>query len=64
MKPKFHIDDIVKTADLEKSFSKSDTTNWSYKLYIITEIINDTISTYRIHTSTQHYNEALLKMTE
>ena len=43
VKPKFQINDLVRTADLKKTFSKSDTTNWSYKLYKITEFINDTI---------------------
>ena len=43
VKPKFQINNLVRTADLKKTFSKGDTTNWSYKLYKITEIINDTI---------------------
>ena len=30
--PKFQINDLVRTADLKKTFSKGDTTNWSYKL--------------------------------
>ena len=29
VKPKFQINDLVKTADLKKTFSKIDTTNWS-----------------------------------
>ena len=41
--PKFQINDLVRTADIKRTFSKSDTTNWSYKLYKITEIIKDTI---------------------
>ena len=41
--PKFQINDLVRTADLKKTFSKGDMTNWSYQLYKITEIINDTI---------------------
>ena len=32
VKPKFQINDLVRTADLKKTFSKSDTTIWSYKL--------------------------------
>ena len=32
VKPKFHINDLVRTADLKRTFSKGDTTNWSYKL--------------------------------
>ena len=45
-------------------FSKSDTTNWSYKLYKITEIINDTIPAYIINNLSERYNESLLKKTE
>ena len=43
IKPKYEIGDLVRTADLKKTFSKGDTTNWSYKLYKITELVNDTI---------------------
>ena len=44
-------------------FSKSDTTNWSYKLYKITVIINDTIPSYRLDILKERYNESLLKRT-
>ena len=64
IKPKYEIGDLVRTADLKKTFSKSDTTNWSYKLYKITEIINDTIPTYKINNLKERYNESLLKKTE
>ena len=64
IKPKFQINDLVRTADLKKTFSKSDTTNWSYKLYKITEIINDTIPAFKIDNLPERYNEALLKKTE
>ena len=64
IKPKFQINDLVRTADLKKTFSKSGTTNWSYKLYKITEIINDTIPAYKIDNLPERYNEALLKKTE
>ena len=63
VKPKFQINDLVRTADLKKTFSKSDTTNWSYKLYRITEIINDTIPSYKINNLPERYNESLLKKT-
>ena len=36
--PKFQINNLLRTADLKKTFSKGDTINWSYKLYKITEI--------------------------
>ena len=64
IKPKFQINDLVSTADLKKTFSKGDTTNWSYKLYEITEIINDTIPTYKIDNLKERYNESLLKKTD
>ena len=64
VKPKFQINDLVRTADLKRTFSKGDTTNWSYKLYKITEIINDTIPTYHIDNLPERYNESLLKKTE
>ena len=53
VKPKYEIGDLVRTADLKKTFSKGDTTNWSYKLYKITEIINDTIPSYKIDNLTE-----------
>ena len=61
--PKFQINDLVRTADLKKTFSKGDTTNWSYQLYKITEIINDTIPSYKIDNLKERYNESLLKKT-
>ena len=64
VKPKFQINDLVRTADLKRTFSKGDTTNWSYKLYKITEIINDTIPTYHIDNLSERYNESLLKKTD
>ena len=64
IKPKYKIGDLVRTADLKKTFSKGDTTNWSYKLYKITEIINDTIPTYHIDNLPERYNDSLLKKTE
>ena len=64
VRPKYEIGDLVRTADLKKTFSKGDTTNWSYKMYKITEIINDTIPSYKIDNLKERYNEALLKKTE
>ena len=34
-KPKFKLGQLVRTADIERVFSKGDSTNWSYKLYTI-----------------------------
>ena len=64
IKPKFQINDLVRTADLKTTFSKGDTTNWSYTLYKITEIINDTFSSYKIENLKERYNETLLKKTD
>ena len=62
--PKFQLNDLVRTADLKKTFSKGDTSNWSYKLYKITELISDIIPCYRLDNLPERYNEALLKKTE
>ena len=64
IKPKYQINDLVRVADLKKTFSKGDTTNWSYKLYKITEIINDTMPSYRLNDLSERYNESLLRKTE
>ena len=61
--PKFQINDLVRVADLKKTFSKGYTTNWSCKLYKITEIVNDTIPSYKIDNLSERYNESLLKKT-
>ena len=64
MKPKFQVNNLVRTANLKRTFSKGDTTNWSCILYEITETNNDTIPSYRIDDSKERYNEALPKKTE
>ena len=63
IKPKFQINDLVRDADLRRTFLKRDTTNWSYQLYKITEIINDTIPSYHIDNLPERYNVSLLKKT-
>ena len=62
--PKFQIDNLVRTTDLKRTFSKGDTTNWSYNLYKITEIIKDAIPSYHIDNLKRRYNESLLKKNE
>ena len=64
IKLKYEMGDLVRTSDLKKTLSKSDTTNWSYKLYKITHIIIDTIPFYHIDNLPERYNESLLKKTE
>ena len=62
--PKFKLGDLVRTADIKRVFSKGDSTNWSYKLYTITEVIYDTIPSYRIDYLPERYNENLLLRTK
>ena len=61
MKPKFQINKFVRTTDLKRTFSKRYTTNWSDKLYKVTEIINDAIPSYRNYKLSERYKEAILK---
>ena len=49
LNPKYKLGQLVRTADNKRVFSKRDSTNYSYKLYTITEIIHDTIHRYRIN---------------
>ena len=64
IKPKFQINDLVRTADLMQMFSIADTTKRFHKMYKITKIINETIPSYKIDNLKERYNEALLKKTE
>ena len=63
-RPKFKLGDLVRTADIKKVFSKGDSTNWSFKLYTITEVIHDTIPSYRIDYLPERYNQNLLLSTK
>ena len=58
-KPKFKLRDLVRTSDIKKVFSKGDSTNYSYKLYTITEV-HDTIPSYRLNYLPERYNQNLL----
>ena len=62
--PKFQANDLVRKADLMKTFSKSDTTCWFYILCKITKIISGTIKTYKLDKLPERYDESLLKETE
>ena len=39
VKPKYKIHNVVRTADLTRTFSKGDTNNWLFKLYKTREIM-------------------------
>ena len=59
-KPKYKLGQLVRTADIKRVFSKGDSTNLSYKLYTITEVIHDNIPSYRIDYLPERYNQNLL----
>ena len=64
LKPKFKLGDLVRTSDIKKVFSRGDSTNYSYKLYTITEVIHDTIPSYILDFLPERYNENLLLPTK
>ena len=63
-KLKYKLGQLVRTADNKRVFSKGDSTNYSYKLYTITEVIHNTIPSYRIDYLPERYNENLLLPTK
>ena len=64
LNPKYKLGQLVRTADIKKVFSKGDSTNYGYKIYTITEVIHDTIPSYRIDYLPESYNENLLLPTK
>ena len=48
VKPKFQINDLFRTADLKKTFTKGETTNCSLILHKIIQSNNDTIPSYKV----------------
>ena len=64
LNPKFKLGELVRTADIERVFSKGDLTNYGYNLYTITEVIHNTIPSYRIDYLTKRYNQNLLLPTK
>ena len=64
LNPKYNLGHIVRSSDIRRVFSKGDSTNYSYKLYTITEVIHDTIPSYRINYLPERYNQNLLLPTK
>ena len=58
--PKCNFGQLVRTADNKTVFSKGDSTNWSFKLYTITEVIHDTFPSYRNDFLSERFNQILL----
>ena len=59
LNPKYIFGQLDRTSDIRRVFNKGDSTNYSYKFYTITEIIHDTIPSYRIDYLPERYNENL-----
>ena len=62
--PKYKLGQLVGTTDIKRVFSKSDSTNYSYKLYTITEVIHETIPGYRIDYVPKRFVQNLLLPTK
>ena len=63
-KPNFKLGQLVRTADIKRVFSKGDSTNYSYKRYTKTEVMHDTIPSYRIDYLPERYTENLFLPTK
>ena len=62
--PKLKLGQLVRTADIKRVFCKGDSTNFNCKVYTITEVIHDTIPSYRIDYLPERYNQNLLLPTK
>ena len=60
-KPQFQLGQLVRTAVIKRVFINGDSTNWSTTLYTITEVLHDTIPSYRLDFLPEIYNENLLR---
>ena len=58
---KFKLVELLSTVDFKRVISEEDSTNWSYILYTINEIIHDTIPSYRSKYLPERYNENPLR---
>ena len=61
MKPKIETHDLVRETDLKETFSKGDSSNWSYNFYKTAENVIDTIPRYGIDNLPERYIKALLQ---
>ena len=63
-KPMFNLVDLVRTADIKRVFSTGGSTNWSYNLCTITEVLHNSIPSYRLNYLAERYNEKILLPTK
>ena len=61
---KFNLGQLVRTADIQKAFSKADSTNYCYTLYIKRDVLHNTIPSYRLNYLTKRHNENSLLPTK
>ena len=57
----FQLGELVRTANIERFFSKGGSTNWSSKFYTIIQLLYDTILLYWKNYLLDRYNETLSK---
>ena len=62
-KAHFKSGQLVWMHDIEKTFSKGDSTNCSDKLYTITQVIHELILSYRINRIPERFNKHPLRST-
>ena len=63
-KSKNKVGDLVRTSDIRSVFRKGGSTNYSYELYTITEVIYKTIPSYPINYLPERHNRNLLRSTK
>ena len=62
--PKFKLGQLVRTADIKRVFSKRESTMYSYKIYTITEVIQNAIPSCRLYYSPEKCNQNILLPTK
>ena len=54
-KPIYQLGQLLRSADIKKFSTKGETTNYSYKFYTFTEVINNTIPSPRFNCLSKIY---------
>ena len=61
---KYILQQLVRTADNKRVFTKGDSTKRSYKLCTVNEVIHNSIPSYRNNNLSEKYNENILLATK
>ena len=64
LNPNYKLGQLVKTADIKRVFSKGVSTKYGYKFYTVTEVLYNTIPSYRTEFLPEKYNENVLLPTK